>query len=67
MPTRTNLKHRIKARRQTALRNLKRRLDIAKYWAPMADTDKAKKYAERKLEKAQQEAETLEARIGSYS
>jgi hypothetical protein len=67
MTTRTNLKHRIKARRVTALRNLKRRLDIAKYWAPVANTDQAKKWAERKLEKATLEAETLEARIGSYS
>ena len=67
MPTRKNQKNRIKARRVTALRNLNRRLDIAKYWAPMADTDKAKKYAERKLEKAKLEAETLESRIGAYS
>ena len=67
MPSRKNLKNRIKARRQTALRNLKRRLDIAKYWAPVANTDQAKKYAERKLEKATLEAETLEARIGAYS
>lgn len=67
MPTRTNLKHRIKARRVTALRNLKRRLENAKYWRPMSDDPKKVKEAERKLEKANLEAETLEARIGSYS
>jgi len=67
MPSRKNLKNRIKARRVTALRNLNRRLDIAKYWAPVANTDQAKKWAERKLEKAKLEATVLESRIGSYS
>ena len=67
MPSRKNLKNRIKTRRVTALRNLKRRLDIAKYWQPMADTDRAKKWAEKRLEKAKLEATVLEARIGSYS
>ena len=67
MPSRKNLKNRIKARRVTALRNLKRRLDSAKYWTPVADTDKAKKWVEKRLEKAKLEAEVLEARIGSYS
>ena len=67
MPTRKNQKDRIKARRVTALRNLKRRLDIAKYWQPMADTDKARKWAEKRLEKAKLEATVLESRIGAYS
>jgi len=62
MPSRKNLKHRIKARRQTALRNLNRRLDNAKYWF----TPKGEK-AVKKLEKAQQEADVLESRIGLYS
>jgi hypothetical protein len=66
MTTRTNLKHRIKARRTTALRNLKRRLNIAKYWAPKSDDPKKVKEAEARQAKAQQEADVLEGRIGTF-
>lgn len=59
MPSRKNLRHRIKARRETALFNLERRLADEKYWDKMSDEGKG-----IALAKAKAEATVLQSRVG---
>ena len=61
MPSRRNLKHRIKERRETALYNLKRALKGTSYSNPVGTRD------ETRANRIEREIAVLESRSGSYS